>query len=194
MAIRLARQEDLGAILSIYAPYIEQTAYSFEYTVPTREVFEKRFLEITAQFPWLVYEENDQVLGYAYGSAPFERAAFSWCAEVSVYLAPQAQGRGVGKRLYQALEEILKEQGYRLIYSLVVSSNTRSLAFHKKLGYRFLAEFPGCGQKFGQLHSLTWLEKQVDFGPVLSDFPRNWREVVDSDEKLNEFLDKITLS
>ena len=194
MAIRLARQEDLGAILSIYAPYIEQTAYSFEYTVPTREVFEKRFLDITAQFPWLVYEEDGVVLGYAYGSAPFERAAFSWCAEVSVYLAPQAQGRGVGKQLYRVLEAILIAQGYRLIYALVVSGNTRSLAFHKKLGYRFLAEFPGCGQKFGKLHSLTWLEKQVDFGSVSSNFPRKCWEIVDSDKKLKEFLDKITLS
>ncbi len=194
MAIRLARQEDLGAILSIYAPYIEQTAYSFEYTVPTREVFEKRFLDITAQFPWLVYEENGVVLGYAYGSAPFERAAFSWCAEVSVYLAPQAQGRGVGKQLYRVLEAILIAQGYRLIYALVVSGNTRSLEFHKKLGYRFLAEFPGCGQKFGKLHSLTWLEKQVDFGSVSSNFPRKCWDIVDSDEKLKEFLDKITLS
>lgn len=194
MAIRLARQEDLGAILEIYAPYILETAYSFEYTVPTPEEFKNRFDGITAQFPWLVWEENGTVVGYAYGSAPFERRAFSWCAEVSVYLAPRAQGRGIGKKLYRALEGILTAQGYRLIYALVVSENVRSLEFHKKMGYRFLAEFPGCGQKFDKLHSLTWLEKQIEFGDISCNFPVSWRDVVDDDEKLWKFLDKLTLS
>ena len=75
MAIRIATQEDIPQILSIYAPYITQTTISFEYTVPSLKAFTKRFNTITKQFPWLVWVENDKVLGYAYGSAPFERAA-----------------------------------------------------------------------------------------------------------------------
>ena len=92
--IRLAAHADLPAILAIYAPYVENTTYTFEYDVPTLESFTARFDAITAQFPWLVWEDDGRVLGYAYGSAPFERAAYQWCAEVSIYLAPEIQGKG----------------------------------------------------------------------------------------------------
>ena len=97
--IRIAMQADVAAMLAVYAPYVTDTTYSFEYTVPTLEVFTQRFISISEAFPWLVWEEDGKILGYAYGSLPFERAAYAWCGEVSIYLAPQAQGRGVGRRL-----------------------------------------------------------------------------------------------
>ena len=138
--IRLATESDIDAILEIYAPYVLHTTYTFEYTVPEKEVFLKRFRDTTAQFPWLVWEEDGRVLGYAYGSAPFERAAYGWCSEVSVYLAPQCQGRGIGRKLYAVLEHILWKQGYRVIYALITSDNTGSLAFHEKAGYRLAVD------------------------------------------------------
>ena len=73
MAIRQANVQDISRILEIYAPYVKTTAISFEYTVPSLEAFTQRFLGITAQFPWLVWEEDSVILGYAYGSRPFER-------------------------------------------------------------------------------------------------------------------------
>ena len=102
--IRIAAKADIPAILDIYAPYILNTTATFEYTVPSLEEFTARFENITSQFPWLVWEENGTVLGYAYGSAPFERAAYRWCAEVSIYIAPHAKGQGIGRKLYAALE------------------------------------------------------------------------------------------
>ena len=84
--IRFAAESDVPAMLAIYAPYVRNTAYTFEYTVPTDAEFTARFLSYTRQCPWLVWEEDGAVLGYAYGSLPFERAAYAWCAEVSVYL------------------------------------------------------------------------------------------------------------
>ena len=101
--IRLAKETDLSQILEIYGPYVLHTAVSFEYSVPTLEEFTDRFRSITAQFPWLVWEEEGKVLGYAYGSLPFGRAAYRWCAASSIYLAPQAQGRGIGRKLYRTL-------------------------------------------------------------------------------------------
>ena len=101
--IRIATEADLPQILAIYAPYIENTTITFEYNVPTEAEFLTRFREITAQFPWLVWEEEGKILGYAYGSAPFHRDAYRWCAEDSVYLLPEAQGRGIGKKLCLAL-------------------------------------------------------------------------------------------
>ena len=95
--IRLACEADVPEILDIYGPYVLTTTYTFEYDVPTAEAFLERFRTITKKFPWLVWEEDGKILGYAYGSAPFERAAYSWCAEDSLYLRPEAKGRGIGK-------------------------------------------------------------------------------------------------
>ena len=85
MPIRPATVQDIPRILEIYAPYIQNTAISFEYTVPDLEEFTQRFLKITNPFPWLVWEENGTVFGYAYGSLPFERAAYQWSASASIY-------------------------------------------------------------------------------------------------------------
>lgn len=192
--VRFACEADLPAILNIYAPYVKNTAISFEYTVPTLSEFTARFQAVTAQFPWLVWEEDGAVLGYAYAAAPFERAAFSWCAEPSIYLAPQAQSKGIGRMLYTALEAILKWQGYKLLYAVITTDNTASIAFHKALGYEFLSDFPGCGFKLGSWHGITWMEKPlnpVDF-PTRSPSPVS--EIVNSDQNLQDFLDKIALT
>ena len=162
MAIRQATVADLPRILEIYGPYVENTAISFEYTVPTLEAFTQRFLGITAQFPWLVWEENGVILGYAYGSAPFERAAFQWSAEASIYLCPEAKGRGIGRQLYAALEALLQKQGYRKVYAIITTANQASVAFHKAVGYRHTATMPDCGFKLGQWHGIIWMEKELN--------------------------------
>ena len=182
MSIRFAKEADIPQILSIYAPYILHTTVSFEYEVPTVEEFTHRFRTITAQFPWLVWEEAGEILGYAYGSAPFERAAYSWCAEPSIYLAPKAHRRGIGKQLYAALERILKLQGYGLLYAIVTSENQPSLAFHENLGYRQLAVFPDCGFKHGRYIGTIWLEKRLNFVESPSQLPKPWTEIVDIDK------------
>ena len=183
MPVRYAREADLPEILRIYAPYVENTAISFEYAVPSEAEFLTRFRGITARFPWLVWEENGQVLGYAYGSAPFERAAYRWCAEVSVYLRPDARRRGIGSSLYAALEAILAKQGFRVAYALVTSANAPSIAFHKHLGYTPCAFFQNCGFKQGQWHSVTWLEKPLNTVEIPMDFPIPFPSFVDNDRK-----------
>ena len=100
--IRIATEADVPEILAIYAPYIENTTITFEYNVPTKAEFLERFRSITQQFPWLVWEEDGKILGYAYGSAPFQRDAYRWCAEDSIYLHPDARGRGIGTKLCTA--------------------------------------------------------------------------------------------
>ncbi len=187
MAIRLAGERDLPRMLELYRPYVEQTTYSFEYDVPCLRTFTQRFLDHTAQFPWLVWEEEGTVLGYAYAGAPWERAAYRWSAEVSIYLAPRAQGKGVGRRLYRCLEEILTAQGYRMVYAIITSENEGSIAFHRAMGYRKRAEFPDCGYKHGRWLGVSWMDKELrgEFQP--SGFPRNWR---DPALNLEEILEK----
>ena len=176
--IRLAKETDIPKILDIYGPYILNTAISFEYTVPSLEEFTQRFRSVTAQFPWLVWEEDGKLLGYAYGSLPFGRAAYRWVAAASIYLDPSARGKGIGRRLYGALEQILTAQGYRKLYAIITSDNPGSVHFHEKLGFRFLASFPECGVKFSKLYSVVWMEKDLHSGEIPKDFPKPVDEIV----------------
>jgi len=192
--IRIATKADIPGILAVYGPYILNTTYTFEYTIPTVEEFTARFEGITAQFPWLVWEENGTVLGYAYGSAPFERAAYGWCAEISVYLAPEAQGKSIGRRLCAAVEEILWLQGYEVIFSLITSENTRSLRFHEQIGYRESFICRRCGLKFGRWLDVHWLEKRRNSVEIPSDPPLSWRSIVENDRKLQDILATLSLS
>ena len=169
--IRLAAQADIPAILEIYGPYIMDTAISFEYSVPTLEEFTERFLSITARFPWLVWEENGNILGYAYASLPFGRAAYRWVAASSIYLSPEAQGKGIGRKLYAALESMLTALGYRKVYAIITSDNPGSLRFHEKMGFRLIGEFPDCGIKFSKLYSVVWMEKDLNTGEIPNNFP-----------------------
>ena len=194
MHIRLANRSDLPQMLQIYAPYVEQTPISFEYRVPTPEEFTCRFDAITRQFPWLVWEEDGQLLGYAYGSPPFERDAFRWCAEASIYLRQSARRRGIGKKLYLALEELLRLQGYKTIYAIITTGNLESIAFHRALGYTHLADFPDCGFKLGAWHGVTWLQKPLNFVDSPSNFPSSISLIVESDQNLEGILAKIPLS
>ena len=179
--IRLAKEADIPAILEIYSPYVLNTAVSFEYSIPTLEEFTDRFRSITAQFPWLVWEEKGTVLGYAYGSLPFGRAAYHWVAASSIYLAPQAQGQGIGRKLYSVLEALLTAQGYRKTYAIITSDNPGSLRFHEKQGFRFLAEFPECGFKFSKLYGVIWMEKLLNPGEIPQDFPKPIHQLVNVD-------------
>ena len=192
--IRIALPEDVPQILEVYAPYIMTSTATFEYDVPCKKDFLQRFLKITAQFPWLVWEENGKILGYAYASAPFERPAYAWCAEPSVYLRPEAARRGIGSKLYQALEQILKYQGYQVLYALITSENFPSVRFHEKNGYVQISAFSNCGYKFNRWLGVIWMEKRLNFVENPRAFPTAWMSIVQNAEKITDILDNLSLS
>ena len=192
--IRIATEADLAAMLAIYAPYVQNTTYSFEYDVPTQAEFLDRFRSITAQFPWLVWEEGGEILGYAYASRPFERAAYSWCAEPSIYLCPRARGRGIGRKLYAAVEALLKLQGYRVLLALITGENVGSLRFHEKLGYSFAGELKDCGLKFGRWCSVIWMEKRLSSVENSTVFPTLWPVIGQDNQKICDILYNLSLS
>lgn len=194
MSVRIAKPSDLEAMLSIYGPYVIGTAFSFEYSIPTLEEFTHRFTTITAQFPWLVWEEDGSVLGYAYCSAHHSRAAYRWCAEISCYLHPEHRGKGIGRQLYTALEKILTRQGYRTVYAVVTTANQASLDFHKALGYWEVARFPECGFKFDTWHGIVWLEKRLNSVEIPSNFPIPAGSIMKNDENFTVILDNLSLS
>ena len=192
--IRIATEADVPAMLAIYAPYIENTTITFEYNVPSEEEFRTRFRDITAQFPWLVWEEEGKVLGYAYGSAPFARDAYRWCAEDSIYLSPEAQGRGIGTRLCTALEKVLFYQGYRRIYALITAENKASVTFHEKLGYVKRGDFPDAGYKFGRWIGVIWMDKRANFVEFPSNFPASFQTLMQDGQRFPDILDILSLS
>ncbi len=157
--IRFATPRDAEALLSIYAPYVEHTAITFEYETPSPAAFADRIREIGAFYPYLVYEQDGRPLGYAYAHRPMSRAAYQWCAELSVYLAPDARGRGIGPALYRALMELLTLQGVRNFYACLVVPNERSSRMHLSLGFHPAGTWPHSGYKLGKWHDVAWYEK-----------------------------------
>lgn len=104
--IRFAQLSDAPALLSIYAHYVENSVITFEYDVPSLEEFEGRMMKIQREYPYLVCELDQNIVGYAYAHRHMERAAYQWNVEVSIYLLPQVQRRQIGTALYTALLEI----------------------------------------------------------------------------------------
>ena len=191
--LRIATLNDVPEMLAIYTPYVENTTVSFEYTPPSLEEFTRRFVSYTRQFPWLVWEEDGVILGYAYASAPFTRAAYGWCAEPTVYLRPEARGKAIAARLYAVLEEILWRQGYQVLYALVCGENLPSRRFHEKQGYRKTAEFTDIGFKMGRWLNLIWYEKRQKVAIIPSIPPCPWSEIVQGGERLADILDKLSI-
>lgn len=175
MNYRLANRNDLPAMLEIYRPYVENDTASFEYETPSLAAFAARLEAVTAAFPWYVAEEDGVVAGYAYASRAFERAAYQWDADMSVYIAVPFHGRGVGRALYALLERDLVRMGYVNAYALVTAENGGSIAFHERLGYRLVAELPASGYKFGRWLGVKWYMKVLrdapDPGPAPIPFP-----------------------
>ncbi len=148
--------------MSIYAPYIENTAITFEYDVPSVEEFAKRIYEITRHYPWIVYEENGKILGYAYGSPEHTRAAYQWTVESSVYISPDARGRGIGKVLYETLFDILRAQNFCVCYAIIIAENEVSLKMHENFGFKEIGFAKNSGYKLGAWHSIVTMEKQLN--------------------------------
>lgn len=192
--IRIAAESDVPEILSVYAPYILTTTVTFEYEVPSEAEFLARFRSVTARFPWLVWEEEGRILGYAYASAPFERAAFGWCAEPSVYLRPDARGRGIGSRLYAALEEILRQQGFQLSLAIITEENTASVRFHRSCGYTGNTVMKNCGFKFGRWLGITWMEKRLIPVEIPNSMPIPWLKFSKDAQRICDILDSLSLS
>ena len=192
--IRIASEADVPEILAIYAPYVENTTITFEYDVPCKKEFMQRFYDITRQFPWLVWEENGEILGYAYASPPYTRAAYRWCAEPSVYLRPEARGRGIGRKLYAALEEILKIQGYQVLYALITQDNSSSMRFHEKQGYGKKVLFDNCGFKFGRWLGVFWMEKRLISVEIPNSFPSPFPQLRQDEQRISDILYNLSLS
>lgn len=159
--IRQAAYKDAEALLRIYNPYIENTCVTFEYTPLSISAFKERMTDITASHPWLVYETDRRIVGYAYASSHQTRQAYAWNCDSSIYVDKSYQDQGIGSLLYQNLFLVLKEMGYYNVYATVTSPNPVSLEFHKRLGFEVEGIHQNTGFKFGQWLGITRLVKHI---------------------------------
>ena len=165
--IRMAEVKDAANLLAIYRDYIP-TTITFEYETPSEEEFASRVRRVLEEYPYLLWEEEGKVLGYAYAHRAQERAAYQWNAELSVYVAKDAHGRGIGKALYCALLELLEVQGVRNVYGVITGENRKSVEFHRNLGFTEAGVWHRTGFKNGKWLDVVWMEKRFggDDAPV----------------------------
>ena len=168
LTIRFARPEDAPKLLEIYAPYVLETVITFEYDVPSIEEFTERMRTIQCKYPYLVAECGGEPVGYAYAGRFVRRAAYDWAAETTIYLKQNQKKQGIGRKLYEALEAILKEMnicnlnaciGYPSSEDEYLTKN--SAQFHAHMGYQMAGEFHQCGYKFGRWYNMVWMEKMI---------------------------------
>ncbi len=155
-AVRIATATDAEAIAAIYAPYVLETPISFEETPPTASEMARRLADIIKIYPYLVFDDGTEVLGYAYGSAHRSKPAYRWSVETTVYVAPHAHRKGIGRQLYAELLGLLTRQGFHSAFAGIVPPNEKSVRLHEAMGFRYLGTFPEIGFKHGKWHDLGW--------------------------------------
>lgn len=161
MKIRVVRIEDASRIQEIYAPYVKNTNITFEYIEPSVEEMASRIEKTLKNYPYLVVEDEGKVVGYAYASRYQERKAYDWDCDLSIYLEPFYQGKGIAKVLYMSLMMILKKMNYQNVYACITHPNEKSERFHRQLGFDLVGCFHHSGYKFKKWHDMVWMEKHI---------------------------------
>lgn len=169
MRIERVTEDDAKKLLRIYAPYVERTAISFEYEVPSVEEFRERIKNISAKYPYIkAVDDEGTILGYAYAGAFKLRKAYDWAVETTIYVREECRNTGVGKVLYAALEKSLIGMGILNLNACIAYTDREdkyltngSMHFHEKQGYSLVGTFHKCGYKFDEWFDMIWMEKLV---------------------------------
>jgi L-amino acid N-acyltransferase YncA len=154
--IRAVSLQDAEKIAAIYAPYVFSSHISFELIPPDASQMRERIKEYTARFPWFVWEEEGQVVAFAYASQYRTREAYRWNAEISVYVEEKYQGRGVARKLYEHLISEMHRRGFVNLYAVIAQPNEPSVGFHESFGFTYVGVFKNVGYKFGKWHDVGW--------------------------------------
>ena len=166
--IRNATLSDAGRLLEIYDYYVKNTAITFELDTPSLEEFRSRMQKTMERYPYLVILKDGVIEGYAYAGAFVGRAAYDWSCELTIYLDHNARKCGLGRKLYRALEDALKEMGILNMYACIGYPETEdgyltknSAEFHAHLGFAQVGLFTRCGYKCDRWYHMIWMEKII---------------------------------
>lgn len=168
MKIEKVTIKDAKQLLEIYAPYVENTAVSFEYEVPGIQEFEDRIRAISSEYPYLKATVGDEIWGYAYAGRFKARRAYDYSVETTIYIRQDRRGQGIGKALYGALEVSLMDMGILNMNACIAVPGTKdehltndSRYFHEKMGFSLVGTFHNSGYKFHTWYDMIWMEKML---------------------------------
>lgn len=168
--VRVAALDDAPAIATIYRHYVETSAATFEYVAPDDDEIRRRMAAVLERYPYFVAVREGIVIGFTYAAPLRTRPAYDWSCETTIYVAPGRRTTGVGRALYEALEDALRRMGILSAYACVACPNPgdehltdASSRFHERMGYAKVGEFADCGNKFGRWYDIAWMKK--DLGP-----------------------------
>ena len=160
--IRCVRADDATAIAEIYAPYVAETPISLELAPPTSEQMAERIAWLSSAYPWLVYEMEGAVKGYAYAGPHSERGGYRWSANVSVYVTRGCHRQGIGRALYARLLSILRTQGFHAVFGGITLPNAASVRLHESCGFGPVGVYREAGFKLGAWWDVGWWGKVLD--------------------------------
>ncbi len=160
--IRAATAADAPAVQAIYAPYVTDTAISFEEVPPTVDEMAQRITTAHENgFAFLAAAKGDAILGYAYAGAHRARSAYRASVDVSAYMAPGALRRGIGRRLYEHLLQDLAAKQFHAAFAGITQPNAASVGLHEALGFTHLGTYREVGFKQGAWHDVAWWQRQL---------------------------------
>ena len=171
--IRFANENDALGILDVYSPYVTFTSVTFECDLPRPFEMQRRINSVTNKYPWLVCEKDGVIAGFAYAQDFFVREAYSWDAELFVYIREDYQRCNIASALYFALLEILKTQGFCAAFAKITVPNDKSIAFHNAFGFSEVGHLSNACHKLGEWHDVKILEK-----PLLDDYSMPPKDII----------------
>jgi L-amino acid N-acyltransferase YncA len=148
--IRNVDPTDAQEICRIYNHYVEKTIVTFEEDSVSSAAMKQRILEISKDYPWIIYVDGGRIMGYAYASRWRSRSAYQYSVESTVYVHPDTVGKGIGVRVYRELLRLMQNRGYHTVLGCIALPNEASVALHEKLGFKKVAHFQEVGFKFGK--------------------------------------------
>lgn len=161
MKLRMIRPDDIKGVQEVYRPFVKNTPITFECDVPSYKKFVKRVEKTCVTYPWIVAEIDGEIVGFAYAARFKERMAFNWDVETYIYVSEKANDQGIGSALFNALEELLKVQGFYNLYAMITATAKHSIQFHEKMGFKRMYTLEKCGWKFDTWYGMICMEKKI---------------------------------
>ena len=154
--IRAAEESDASGIAAIYAPYVRDTAVSFEIEPPTADIMRQRIASTLETHPWLVADHGGETVGFAYAGQHSARAGYRWTVDVTVYVSAARRHEGVGRTLYAVLLDVLRWQGFRSAFAEIVLPNPGSVRLHETAGFKPVGVHNDVGFKLGSWRNIGY--------------------------------------
>lgn len=174
--IRFATEADGDGVRAVYAPYVRDFVVSFETETPSIAEMERRIAAAVTEYPWLVCEHDERVVGYAYAGPHRSREAYRWSIDCSVYVDAGYHRNGVARGLYESLLALCRVQGFHNAYAGITLPNEASVAFHEEMGFEPVGVYERVGYKMGDWHDVGWWAKSLGDHPSDPNEPRSIAE------------------